>query len=97
MTTKSEKKKTQDDDALMVSPYIVFKTQDYHNSTYSQDQEVKIIALRSHDFTGLGFNICGNMKEGIYIKDILHRGPAFESGKLNAGTEQRLHLEWKVF
>lgn len=25
------------------------------------------------------------MKEGIYIKDILHRGPAFESGKLNPG------------
>ncbi|XP_044269422.1 uncharacterized protein LOC123014396 isoform X2 [Tribolium madens] len=46
---------------------------------------VKVVALRSHDFTGLGFNICGNMKEGIYIKDVLHRGPASESGKLNPG------------
>lgn len=44
-----------------------------------------MVALRSHDFTGLGFNICGNMKEGIYIKDVLHRGPASESGKLNPG------------
>lgn len=25
------------------------------------------------------------MKEGIYIKDVLHRGPALESGKLNPG------------
>ena len=25
------------------------------------------------------------MKEGIYIKDVLHRGPASESGKLNPG------------
>ncbi|CAH0547492.1 unnamed protein product [Brassicogethes aeneus] len=50
-----------------------------------EGNEVKVVALRSHDFTGLGFNIEGNMKEGIYIKDILHRGPAFESGKLNSG------------
>lgn len=51
--------------------------------------DVKIVALRSHDFTGLGFNICGNMKEGIYIKDLLHRGPALESGKLHTGD--RIH------
>ncbi|CAG9771047.1 unnamed protein product [Ceutorhynchus assimilis] len=50
-----------------------------------QNHEVKVVALKSQDFTGLGFNICGNMKEGIFIKDILHRGPAFESGKLNPG------------
>lgn len=48
---------------------------------------MKVVALRSHDFTGLGFNICGNIKDGIYIKDILHRGPAFESGKLNPGDK----------
>ncbi|XP_050300719.1 uncharacterized protein LOC126739197 [Anthonomus grandis grandis] len=50
-----------------------------------QNHEVKVVALKSQDFTGLGFNICGNMKEGIYIRDILHRGPAYESGKLNPG------------
>ncbi|KAJ8970207.1 hypothetical protein NQ314_001354 [Rhamnusium bicolor] len=55
------------------------------DDTALEANEVKVIALRSHDFTGLGFNICGNMKDGIYIKDILHRGPAFESGKLNPG------------
>ncbi|XP_045462060.1 uncharacterized protein LOC123672114 [Harmonia axyridis] len=53
------------------------------------EQEVKVISLKSHDFTGLGFNICGNMKEGIYVKDILHRGPASESGKLNTGDRIR--------
>lgn len=50
-----------------------------------EGKEIKVVALRSHDFTGLGFNICGNMKDGIYIKDVLHRGPASESGKLNTG------------
>ncbi|XP_072384964.1 uncharacterized protein [Diabrotica undecimpunctata] len=49
------------------------------------EKEVKVISLRSEDFTGLGFNICGNMREGIYIKDVLHRGPAYDSGKLNSG------------
>ncbi|KAF7284970.1 hypothetical protein GWI33_012751 [Rhynchophorus ferrugineus] len=49
------------------------------------ENQVKIVALKSQDFTGLGFNICGNMREGIYIRDILHRGPAFESGKLSPG------------
>lgn len=49
------------------------------------EHQVKHVSLRSHDFTGLGFNICGNMKDGIFIKDILHRGPASESKKLNAG------------
>ncbi|CAG9822364.1 unnamed protein product [Phaedon cochleariae] len=50
---------------------------------------VKVISLKSHDFTGLGFNICGNMKEGIFVKDVLQRGPASESGKLNSGD--RIH------
>lgn len=41
--------------------------------------------LRGHDFTGLGFNVTGNMRDGIFIKDILNRGPAFESGKIAQG------------
>lgn len=49
-----------------------------------EDQE-KIVSLRSHDFTGLGFNICGNMKEGIFIRDVLNKGPAFESKLLSSG------------
>ncbi|KAL1517325.1 hypothetical protein ABEB36_001102 [Hypothenemus hampei] len=55
------------------------------DDTALQSQEVKVVELNSQDFTGLGFNICGNMKDGIYIRDIMHRGPAFESGKLHPG------------
>ncbi|KAF2898826.1 hypothetical protein ILUMI_07344 [Ignelater luminosus] len=54
-----------------------------------QTDEIKIVSLKSHDFTGLGFNIYGNMRDGIFIKDILHRGPASESGKLNPGDRIR--------
>lgn len=43
------------------------------------------VQLRGHDFTGLGFNVTGNMRDGIFIKDILNRGPAFESGKIAPG------------
>ncbi|XP_044729177.1 probable serine/threonine-protein kinase DDB_G0282963, partial [Chrysoperla carnea] len=48
-------------------------------------KRINLITLRSHDFTGLGFNVQGNMRDGIFIKDVLHRGPAFESGKVNSG------------
>ncbi|XP_014206150.1 uncharacterized protein LOC106637753 [Copidosoma floridanum] len=46
---------------------------------------VNVVALRSRDFTGLGFNVCGNMREGIFVKDLLHRGPASESGRIHPG------------
>ncbi|KAK6632082.1 hypothetical protein RUM44_007112 [Polyplax serrata] len=49
------------------------------------NSQLKVVNLKSHDFTGLGFNICGNMRDGIFIKDVLHRGPAFESGCINSG------------
>lgn len=44
------------------------------------------VQLRGHDFTGLGFKVTGNMRDGIFIKDISNRGPAFESGKIAPGT-----------
>ncbi|XP_022242659.1 uncharacterized protein LOC106460276 isoform X1 [Limulus polyphemus] len=44
-----------------------------------------LVPLRGYDFTGLGFNICGNMRDGIFVKDVLNRGPANESGKIKAG------------
>ncbi|KAJ8667818.1 hypothetical protein QAD02_009481 [Eretmocerus hayati] len=46
---------------------------------------VSVVGLRSRDFTGLGFNVCGNMREGIFVKDLLHRGPASESGRIHPG------------
>ncbi|XP_076237062.1 uncharacterized protein LOC143180902 [Calliopsis andreniformis] len=47
--------------------------------------KVNVVSLKSRDFTGLGFNICGNMREGIFVKDLLHRGPASESGLIHPG------------
>ncbi|XP_051173584.1 uncharacterized protein LOC127289602 [Leptopilina boulardi] len=47
--------------------------------------KVSCVSLRSRDFTGLGFNVCGNMREGIFVKDLLHRGPASESGRIHPG------------
>ncbi|KAK0168640.1 hypothetical protein PV327_002418 [Microctonus hyperodae] len=51
----------------------------------SNATRVSVVSLRSRDFTGLGFNVCGNMREGIFVKDLLHRGPASESGRIHPG------------
>lgn len=48
------------------------------------------VELIGHDFTGLGFNICGNMRDGIFIKDLMNRGPAVESGKVKVGEWSNL-------
>lgn len=62
------------------------KTKSMDDTFISKQQSERIsVPLRGHDFTGLGFNICGNMRDGIFIKDVLHRGPASESGKIKAG------------
>ncbi|XP_076463868.1 uncharacterized protein LOC143296014 [Babylonia areolata] len=43
------------------------------------------VSLRSQDIIGLGFNISGNMRDGIYVSQIHSRGPAVESGKMHVG------------
>lgn len=55
------------------------------DDSFIGEPQVNVVALRSHDFTGLGFNICGNMRDGIFVKDVLHRGPASESGRIAPG------------
>lgn len=57
--------------------------------TATTEPQVTQVLLRSHDFTGLGFNICGNMRDGIFVKDVLHRGPASESKLIFPGD--RIH------
>lgn len=52
---------------------------------FNQKPEQVSVQMTGHDFTGLGFNICGNMRDGIFIKDVLTRGPANESGLIKAG------------
>ncbi|KAF4523807.1 hypothetical protein B566_EDAN013365 [Ephemera danica] len=55
------------------------------DDSFVGEPERNVVALRGHDFTGLGFNICGNMRDGIFVRDVLHRGPASESGLITAG------------
>ncbi|XP_046676308.1 uncharacterized protein LOC124364686 [Homalodisca vitripennis] len=55
------------------------------DDSYVGQPLMTVVPLRSHDFTGLGFNICGNMRDGIFVKDVLHRGPASESGRIVPG------------
>ncbi|XP_011503168.1 PREDICTED: uncharacterized protein LOC105366420 [Ceratosolen solmsi marchali] len=66
---RSEKRRTLDDSCLGMP----------------KATKVSVVGLRSRDFTGLGFNVCGNMREGIFVKDLLHRGPASESGHIHPG------------
>ncbi|XP_049814321.1 uncharacterized protein LOC126260907, partial [Schistocerca nitens] len=55
------------------------------DDSFIGEPHIRIVSLRSHDFTGLGFTVCGNMRDGIFVKDVLHRGPASESGRIAPG------------
>ncbi|UYV78444.1 hypothetical protein LAZ67_16001404 [Cordylochernes scorpioides] len=46
---------------------------------------VTVVPMQGRDFTGLGFTITGNMRDGIFVKDVLPRGPAGESGSIKSG------------
>lgn len=50
-----------------------------------QDPEVISVWLQSQDFIGLGFNISGNMRDGIFVSHVHNRGPAIESGRVKVG------------
>lgn len=49
-----------------------------------------MVPLKSQDFTGLGFSVVGNLKEGIYVKEVYGRGPAMDSGKIHPGKMLKL-------
>ena len=51
-----------------------------------QDPEIESVWLQSQDFIGLGFNIAGSMRDGIFVSQVHNRGPAIESGKFKVGT-----------
>lgn len=36
----------------------------------------RLISLRGSDFTGLGIEVCGGLKDGIFIKKVMPQGPA---------------------
>lgn len=55
------------------------------NTINSQDPEIVSVNLQSQDFIGLGFNISGSMRDGIFVSEVHNRGPAVESGVLKVG------------
>lgn len=59
----------------------------FKKCSFLQEPQKYNVALKGHDFTGLGFNICGNMRDGIFVKDIMQRGPAAESKQVLPGIK----------
>ncbi|XP_022329422.2 uncharacterized protein LOC111128213 [Crassostrea virginica] len=49
------------------------------------DPEIASCWLHSQDFVGLGFNIAGSMRDGIFVSQVHNRGPAVESGIFRVG------------
>lgn len=45
----------------------------------------RIIGLRGSDFTGLGIELCGGIKEGIFVRKVMPQGPA--TGLVNVGDK----------
>lgn len=41
--------------------------------------------LIGHDIIGLGFDICGSQRDGIFVRSVFSRGPARESGCIQPG------------
>ncbi len=51
-----------------------------------QEPEVVSVSLQSQDFIGLGFNIWGSMRDGVFVSQVHNRGPAIETGKIKPGA-----------
>ncbi|XP_060580404.1 uncharacterized protein LOC132737170 [Ruditapes philippinarum] len=52
---------------------------------FMADSNTEEVWLTSQDFIGLGFNIAGSMRDGIFVSQVHNRGPAKESGKFQVG------------
>lgn len=83
--SKGKKGKSSKSNPFTSVFYTTKKQKTMDDSCLNMEPERTVVSLRGHDFTGLGFNICGNMRDGIFVKDVLHRGPASESGQIKAG------------
>lgn len=52
-----------------------------------KEGDLVAVDITGHDFIGLGFDICGNPEDGIFIRSVLSRGPARESGCIQPGDK----------
>ena len=48
-------------------------------------REETLVPLHATDFAGLGFTVAGTLRDGIYVKDLLNKGPAALSGRVKPG------------
>ncbi|XP_013395944.1 enolase-phosphatase E1 [Lingula anatina] len=55
------------------------------DNIFNGETEVVSVSLQSKDIIGLGFNVAGSMRDGIFISQVHNRGPASESGKIKVG------------
>lgn len=60
------------------------KSQDDHAAGNGMSQS-RVIGLRGSDFTGLGIELCGGLKEGIFVRKVMPQGPA--TGLVNVGDK----------
>lgn len=54
-------------------------------NNYIAEEDTLEVWLRSQDFIGLGFNISGSMRDGIFVRTVHKRGPAREAGIFSVG------------
>uniref|UniRef100_A0A6G1S7T0 PDZ domain-containing protein n=1 Tax=Aceria tosichella TaxID=561515 RepID=A0A6G1S7T0_9ACAR len=52
---------------------------------HSKEGDLVAIDLTGHDIIGLGFDVCGNQRDGIFIRSVSSHGPAKESGCMEPG------------
>uniref|UniRef100_A0A8R1E4W4 PDZ domain-containing protein n=1 Tax=Caenorhabditis japonica TaxID=281687 RepID=A0A8R1E4W4_CAEJA len=63
-------------------------TQKAYSMEFLNEVEGKVgVQLRGVDIGGLGFNIQGNMNEGIFVKEIISKGIAEQSGNILVGDK----------
>ncbi|KFB44786.1 AGAP011205-PA-like protein [Anopheles sinensis] len=53
------------------------------DDSYVTASTPRLVALRGSDFTGLGVEVYGGLKEGIFVKKVMPQGPA--AGLVNTG------------
>ncbi|CAI5452457.1 unnamed protein product [Caenorhabditis angaria] len=88
------KKTTNKDKMTMIDSFKLRKkcedigTQKAYSMEYINEVEGKVgVQLRAEDVSGLGFNIQGNMNEGIFVKEIIAKGIAEQSGNILVGDK----------
>lgn len=68
------------DNVKNVSPFDnKWKTPDKRKTvddSFANSPIPRLVPLRGSDFTGLGIEVCGGLKDGIYIKKVMPQGPA---------------------